>query len=562
MTAVLAARGLVKRFRIPAVRRDTVREHALALFRPRPFQDLTVLDGIGFSVERGTTVGLMGRNGSGKSTLLKILCGIYPPDAGEVVVGAQVTPILELGVGWNPDLDAVDNALLLGTVMGLSASEVRASMDAILAFAELERFANLELRHYSSGMAARLAYAVAFHAVREVLVLDEIFAVGDAAFQARCEARLRALQAEGTTILLVSHSPETVASFCHRGLLLEGGRLVMDDAADRVAEGYRRLLTGAPPPAPVVAAEARPPRVSVVMTCFDLGAYLDEAVDSVFAQTAPDFEIVIVDDGSTDPHTRRLLDGYARPRTRVISTENRGLPRARNRGIAEARGEYVCALDADDVLAPTFFEKALSLLDADPGLTFVSSWLEAFGEESWQWRQERCDLPALLAECTVHGAALVRRSALLEVGGYDETMPSPGNEDWDLWLGLVARGHRGVILPELLFRYRRRAGSVSTACTRGEAHLGAVRHMLRKHALAYERHFDEVRGVKEREALILERDNQAMEVDLAQRLRPAVRELAEEAARLRRQLRLETEPPPALFPAPAGPLPRAAEGSE
>ena len=135
---------------------------------------MCVLDGISFSVERGQTLGIMGRNGCGKSTLLKILSGIYQPDSGAVITRAPLTPILELGVGWNPELDAIDNIMLIGSVMGLTLKELRASTDEILDFAELQRFANLKLQHYSSGMASRLAYAIAFRAVREILILDEI----------------------------------------------------------------------------------------------------------------------------------------------------------------------------------------------------------------------------------------------------------------------------------------------------------------------------------------------------------------------------------------------------
>ena len=149
----------------------------------------------------------MGRNGSGKSTLLKILCGVYLPDRGRVTRARRDHAGLELGVGWNPELDAVDNVLLIGSVMGLSLAEIRRSMDEILAFAELERFANLKLKHYSSGMSERLGYAVAFKAVRDVLVLDEIFAVGDAGFKARCEARYRELRPRGHTAIIVSHDP-------------------------------------------------------------------------------------------------------------------------------------------------------------------------------------------------------------------------------------------------------------------------------------------------------------------------------------------------------------------
>jgi ABC-type polysaccharide/polyol phosphate transport system ATPase subunit len=247
MTPVIEVSGVSKSFVIPSVRRDTVREHAMDLFRPRPHERLRVLDDVSFELSCGESLGLMGRNGSGKSTLLKIVSGIYPADAGRVAVRAAVTPILELGVGWNPDLDAIDNIELLGTVMGLTLKELRGATTEILEFAGLERFANLELRHYSSGMAARLAYAVAFRAVRDVLILDEIFAVGDAEFKERCQTRYREMHRAGHSMLLVSHDPRTVAGFCDRALLLDGGRIVMAGAAAAVAERYVSLLTTGQP---------------------------------------------------------------------------------------------------------------------------------------------------------------------------------------------------------------------------------------------------------------------------------------------------------------------------
>jgi ABC-type polysaccharide/polyol phosphate transport system ATPase subunit len=248
-TPLIEVRDVSKRFRIPSVRRETVREHVLDLFRPRPSETLQVLDSVTFELRRGETLGVMGRNGGGKSTLLKVITGHYPPDGGTIVRRAGITPILELGVGWNPDLDAIDNIDLLGCVMGLSLRELRDATDEILAFAGLERFAKLELRYYSSGMASRLAYSVAFRAVREILILDEIFAVGDAGFRERCQDRFQSLRAAGHTLLLVSHEPRTIETFCDRALLLEGGRIVMDDDAGAVAEAYVRLLTEGAGPA-------------------------------------------------------------------------------------------------------------------------------------------------------------------------------------------------------------------------------------------------------------------------------------------------------------------------
>jgi ABC-2 type transport system ATP-binding protein len=237
-----------KAFRIPAVRRETVREHIFGLLEPRRFQRLQVLDRVTFAVERGEALGIMGRNGCGKSTLLKTICGIYRPDSGRVYARAPITPILELGVGWNPELDAIDNVCLIGSVMGLPLRDIWKRMDRILAFAELERFANLKLKHYSSGMSSRLGYAVAFEAVRDTLVLDEILAVGDAGFKERCVARYRELRAAGHTMLLVSHDPHLIAAFCDRVLLLDDGRIVMEGAAGKVADRYLSMLTHAGTP--------------------------------------------------------------------------------------------------------------------------------------------------------------------------------------------------------------------------------------------------------------------------------------------------------------------------
>ncbi len=242
---IIEVDAVSKAFWIPTVRRETIREHLLGMLESRRFERLHVLDGVSFGVERGEALGIMGRNGSGKSTLLKILSGVYLPDAGQVRAHAAITPLLELGVGWNPELDAIDNVLLIGSVMGLSLKDIRRDLDEILAFAELERFASLKLKHYSSGMAQRLGYAVAFKAVRDVLVLDEIFAVGDAGFKARCERRYRELRALGHTAIIVSHDPRIIATFCDRALLLDGGRIVFEGPARDVADRYLSTLTQA-----------------------------------------------------------------------------------------------------------------------------------------------------------------------------------------------------------------------------------------------------------------------------------------------------------------------------
>jgi len=235
-----------------------------------------------------------------------------------------------------------------------------------------------------------------------------------------------------------------------------------------------------------------PPKVSVVIPCYNLGQYLDETVDSVFAQTCDDFEIIIVNDGSTDEETNRLLANYWRPRTTVLTRANGGPAAARNAGIQVARGRYICALDADDKLHPDFLKKTIRVLDHDPSVTFVSCWVQMFGDESGVWKQDRCDLVTLLDECTVATPAPIRRDALLAVGAYDEHPTQIGMEDWDLWIRLAEAGYTGVILEEVLFYYRRRAHSISEFWVNGEAHLNKLRPLLEKHDASYRRHLIEV----------------------------------------------------------------------
>jgi ABC-type polysaccharide/polyol phosphate transport system ATPase subunit len=241
--AILEVNNLSKTFIIPAVRRDTVREYILNIIRSRATEKLKVLDDISFNVERGESLGIMGANGSGKSTLFKILSGIYQPDTGSVKANGQITAILELGVGWNFELDAIDNILITATLMGTTLREAKRSVNNILVFTELERFAKLKLKYYSAGMMARLAYGVAFSSVREIVMIDEVFSVGDAAFRKRCEQHFEELHSAGHTVILISHNPEVISKFCNRALLIEGGKIFADDRADEVAKLYQfRLL--------------------------------------------------------------------------------------------------------------------------------------------------------------------------------------------------------------------------------------------------------------------------------------------------------------------------------
>ncbi len=252
-----------------------------------------------------------------------------------------------------------------------------------------------------------------------------------------------------------------------------------------------------------------PPTVTVVIPCYNLGAYVSEAVQSVLDQTYSDFEILLIDDGSTDPVTRHLFASYRRPRTRILRTENQGLARTRNLGIREAAGRYVSFLDADDLLEPAFLERTVPLLEADPSLAFASCWLVGFGESQFLWKPATCDFPHLLAEDTVCAAALTRKGALVAVGGFDAGMPVPGYEDWDLAISLVERGLRGRIVPEVLFRYRIRPESITASCTAPQNRARLLRYIIDKHPEAYERHLAGVLEVIEARTIEIEQSRRS-----------------------------------------------------
>ncbi len=220
------------------------------------------------------------------------------------------------------------------------------------------------------------------------------------------------------------------------------------------------------------------PRVSVVIPCYNQGMYLDEAVASVLNQTFADFEIVVVNDGSTDPSTIRLLAGYAKPKTRVLSIENQGLASARNRGIEAASGEYILPLDADDAIAPGYLEKAVAVMDSNPDVGIVYCLGELFGAEQRMIAAPEFSVRGMLFSNLIFASALFRRADWLAAGGYNPNMRY-GCEDWDFWLSLIERERRAYRIPEILFRYRIKEGSMNASMDREkrlEMHLQIMRN--------------------------------------------------------------------------------------
>jgi ABC-2 type transport system ATP-binding protein len=230
--------GVSKSFFLPHELTLTLKERALHPFRKRTGERFQALKDISFTVQEGEFFGIVGRNGSGKSTLLKCLAGIYAVDGGHVAVGGRVSPFIELGVGFNMDLAARDNVYLNAIMLGLSPKRSRDIFDPVMEFAELHQFADLKLKNYSSGMLVRLAFSVMVQVEADVLVIDEILAVGDAAFQQKCFDVFYRLREEGKTILLVTHDMGAVQRFCHRAMLIEEGNLVTIGDPAVVANHY------------------------------------------------------------------------------------------------------------------------------------------------------------------------------------------------------------------------------------------------------------------------------------------------------------------------------------
>ncbi len=232
-TPAVALRHVSKTFRLPHQRYHTLKERALHPWRSRSFDVLHAVQDVSIDIAPGEFFGIVGRNGSGKSTLLKCLAGIYDIDEGEVKLQGRLSPFIELGVGFNPDLTARDNVIINAIMLGLSKREAAERFDDILAFAELEEFIDLKLKNYSSGMHVRLAFATAVQVDADILLIDEVLAVGDAAFQQKCFDEFTRLREEGRTMLFVTHDMASVERFCDRAMLLEAGRVV--DIADPVS---------------------------------------------------------------------------------------------------------------------------------------------------------------------------------------------------------------------------------------------------------------------------------------------------------------------------------------
>ncbi len=241
MTAIVVE-NISKKFRIPHEKKRTLFHNLIGIIkRQMSYEEFWALKDINFEIKAGETLGIIGKNGSGKSTLLKILARVLYPDTGTVSQEGKVASFLELGVGFQSELTAEENVYIYGSILGMTRSEVLQKYDQIFDFAELNNFKNMKLKNYSSGMYLRLAFATAIHANPDTMLIDEVFAVGDTAFQKKCSDKITEFQNQGKTIVFVSHSMESVKQICQRTLLLSGGKIVSLGPTENVIKKYMEI---------------------------------------------------------------------------------------------------------------------------------------------------------------------------------------------------------------------------------------------------------------------------------------------------------------------------------
>ena len=238
----ISVKNLHKSFKLPTEQAFGLKQAIFNRLRGiKGYKEQQVLNGLDFEIKKGEFIGIVGRNGSGKSTLLKILAGIYYPEKGEIVVDGTLVPFIELGVGFNPELTGRENVYMNGALLGFSNEEMDAMYDDIWDFAELKDFQDQKLKNYSSGMQVRLAFSIAIRAQGDILLLDEVLAVGDAAFQQKCNDYFANLKNHSQTVILVTHSMDNIRNFCDRAILVEKGKIIKNGDPKMVADAYTKL---------------------------------------------------------------------------------------------------------------------------------------------------------------------------------------------------------------------------------------------------------------------------------------------------------------------------------
>jgi len=385
-STALAVDDVRKSFRVPEEATHTLKERALHPFRRSRHQTFEALKGIDFEVRDGEFFGIVGRNGSGKSTLLKCMAGIYGLDRGRIWCRGRLSTFIELGVGFNPDLPARDNVTLNGIMLGLTPREARARYERVIEFAELEEFQDLKLKNYSSGMHVRLAFSVAIQVDADILLIDEVLAVGDAAFQQKCFDVFNQMRDAGRTIVFVTHDMGAVNRFCHRAMLLERGEMVELGEPEVVADRYLELNfareTGSvPAPSPIaqqLAEQRRSQRPGDGCARVD-SAWLEDDLGTPGDSVQQGKEVALkclvrFDREVEDPAVTLTIEDDEHNAVVVVTTMNEH----ERTGLYRAGDEAVFAFWFHNVLAPNRYFASITITHRGSGLDLIDRFVREY----------------------------------------------------------------------------------------------------------------------------------------------------------------------------------------
>lgn len=237
---VINVKNVSQTFRIPYEQKSQLKHYFINPFHRTKYREFNALNDVSFEVKKGEFLGIIGKNGSGKSTLLKTLAGIYEPDEGNMEIDGKITPFLELGVGFNPELSGRENIFLNGIILGMTRKYLVEKFEEIVDFAEVRDFLDMPVKNYSSGMQVRLAFSIAIQSDADIYLVDEVLAVGDANFQRKCFDIFRQFKEEGKTVVFVSHGMDSVKEFCDRVIWIDGGKIKIDNGTEEVVEAYEK----------------------------------------------------------------------------------------------------------------------------------------------------------------------------------------------------------------------------------------------------------------------------------------------------------------------------------
>jgi ABC-type polysaccharide/polyol phosphate transport system ATPase subunit len=360
-----------KSFRQPVEARHTLKERVLHPFSGRDQKAFAALKNVSFEVQQGEFFGIIGRNGSGKSTLLKCLAGIYGIDSGQMFRTGRMATFIELGVGFNPDLAAYDNVVLNGIMMGLSPAEAKSRYRQVIEFAELEDFQDLKLKNYSSGMHVRLAFSVAIQVDADILLIDEVLAVGDANFQQKCFDVFHRMRDEGKTILFVTHDMSSVNRFCHRAMLLDHGAMVEIGAPRVVGDRYLELnFTEQARVKPVKAGNRAGDGSARIVDAW-LEDHMGERHTQFLSGTRSTFHAIVeFYEDERDPSLTVALQNEHHQNVLIVST----LVDRRETGSFRAGDRAEFAVTFENVLAPGRYEPIANLAHSGEGHDLMDRW--------------------------------------------------------------------------------------------------------------------------------------------------------------------------------------------